>query len=816
MYSIDTIGNILRGSFLTEAASTPISHLVYDSRAIPFPPSSLFFALRTAHQDGHKYIPDAYHKGVRCFVVDHAIPFNELPDATILHVPDTLRALQQLARYHREQFSIPVIGITGSNGKTVVKEWLYQLLHEDHSIVRSPKSFNSQIGVPLSVWQVDTQHTLGIFEAGISQPGEMEHLASVIQPTIGIITNLGEAHDEGFLSPGHKLQEKLKLFDTASLVIGPEDLLKEALPGKEHFTWGLSASATLRILRAVKSGSGTTITAYYKGIEQEITIPFRDEASVQNAITCWCVLLHLGLDAGTIKERFLALHPVDMRLQLVKGINNCTLINDSYSADLTSLHIALAFTAQQQTAQLHTVILSDFAESGKKDEELYQQIAQGLVHHHVEKVIAIGTSISTYLPRYLPPGVRVRTYPTTEDFIKHFTTSAFQNETVLVKGARRFQFEQVVQLLQTKVHQTFLEINLNAVAHNLKQYQKLLKPGTRVMAMVKAFAYGSGGAEIASILQYNNTAYLGVAYVDEGIELRRGGITLPIMVMNADEHAFPSLIEHNLQPVIYSMHLLRLFEQYLDDQGLSNYPVHIELETGMNRLGFAAEDVPALGTHLKASPYIKVESVFSHLAASEDPAHDPYTAQQAAIFQQSVSMLGNVLPYPFLKHIANSAAIIRHPHLQFDMVRLGIGLYGVEIATEKLDLLPVATLRATIAQLKHLHAGDTVSYNRRGIVKEDSLIATVRIGYADGYSRRLGNAVGRMWVNGHLAPVIGTVCMDMTMIDVTGIPGVREGDEVIVFGGPLPVEQVAEWAGTIPYEIMTGVSARVKRVYFQE
>lgn len=816
MYSIDTIGNILRGSFLTEAASTPISHLVYDSRAIPFPPSSLFFALRTAHQDGHKYIPDAYHKGVRCFVVDHAIPFNELPDATILHVPDTLRALQQLARYHREQFSIPVIGITGSNGKTVVKEWLYQLLHEDHSIVRSPKSFNSQIGVPLSVWQVDTQHTLGIFEAGISQPGEMEHLASVIQPTIGILTNLGEAHDEGFLSPGHKLQEKLKLFDTASLVIGPEDLLKEALPGKEHFTWGLSASATLRILRAVKSGSGTTITAYYKGIEQEITIPFRDEASVQNAITCWCVLLHLGLDAGTIKERFLALHPVDMRLQLVKGINNCTLINDSYSADLTSLHIALAFTAQQQTAQLHTVILSDFAESGKKDEELYQQIAQGLVHHHVEKVIAIGTSISTYLPRYLPPGVRVRTYPTTEDFIKHFTTSAFQNETVLVKGARRFQFEQVVQLLQTKVHQTFLEINLNAVAHNLKQYQKLLKPGTRVMAMVKAFAYGSGGAEIASILQYNNTAYLGVAYVDEGIELRRGGITLPIMVMNADEHAFPSLIEHNLQPVIYSMHLLRLFEQYLDDQGLSNYPVHIELETGMNRLGFAAEDVPALGTHLKASPYIKVESVFSHLAASEDPAHDPYTAQQAAIFQQSVSMLGNVLPYPFLKHIANSAAIIRHPHLQFDMVRLGIGLYGVEIATEKLDLLPVATLRATIAQLKHLHAGDTVSYNRRGIVKEDSLIATVRIGYADGYSRRLGNAVGRMWVNGHLAPVIGTVCMDMTMIDVTGIPGVREGDEVIVFGGPLPVEQVAEWAGTIPYEIMTGVSARVKRVYFQE
>lgn len=816
MYTIEQIGAIVGGSFLAKAEPVSIAHLVYDSRAIAFPADSLFFALRTAHQDGHKFIGDAYSKGVRHFVVDRVVPTEEYPGATFLQVPDTLHALQHLARYHRVQFHLPVIGITGSNGKTIVKEWLYHLLNEEYSIVRSPKSYNSQVGVPLSVWQIGDRHTLGIFEAGISQPGEMQRLASIIQPTIGVLTNIGEAHDEGFLSHGHKLQEKLRLFETAGIVIGPEDLLKKGPLPKKIFSWGNSGSATLQVIRTEKSAESTTLTALYKGEQQRITIPFTDEASIQNAFTCWCVLLHLGIAPEVTAVRFTSLHPVDMRLQLVKGINNCTLVNDSYSADLTSLGIALSFMAQQQAAQQHTAILSDFAESGKSADELYRQIGEGLRHHHVEKVIAIGSGISSHLPRYLAPGVRLQTYPTTDDFIRSFKSSAFQNETILVKGARRFQFERIVQLLQTKVHQTFLEINLNAVARNLKQYQGLLHPGTRVMAMVKAFAYGSGGAEIASVLQYNNAAYLGVAYADEGIDLRRGGITLPIMVMNADEASFPSLIEHNLQPVIYSHHLLQLFEQYLDEQGLTSYPVHIELETGMNRLGFQAAEIDALCRHLKRMPYIKVESVFSHLAASEDPVQDEYTAQQAAIFRQSVSQLEAALPYRFLKHIANSAAIIRHPHLQMDMVRLGIGLYGVEIATDKLDLEPVATLRATIAQLKRLHPGETVSYNRRGIVKEESLIATVRIGYADGYSRRLGSGVGKMWVAGHMAPVIGTVCMDMTMIDVTGIPNVQEGDEVIIFGPQLPVEQVAEWAGTIPYEIMTGVSGRVKRVYFQE
>lgn len=816
MYAIATICKVINGRLFGGDTGASIAHLVYDSRSVAFPQASLFFALHSAHQDGHRYLKDAHQKGIRHFVVDREDHTQDLPEAAVILVPDTLVALQQLAQYHRGRFHLPVIGITGSNGKTIVKEWLYQLLHDHYQIVRSPKSYNSQIGVPLSVWQIGPQHTLGIFEAGISQPGEMQRLAPIIEPTIGILTNIGAAHDEGFTSHEQKLQEKITLFNTAGLVIGPEEWVARASLPQACFTWGASPNATLQVMHTAATASTTTITARYKGKEQVLDIPFTDEASVQNALTCWCVLLHLGLEEAAIRERFAALHPVDMRLQLVRGINNCTLINDSYSADLTSLNIALNFIARQQTAQKHTAILSDFAESGKTHEQLYQQIAEGLQHHGIEKVVAIGSHITKYLPHYLPPGIAIYAYSDTDDFAQHFKTSAFQSETVLIKGARRFQFERVVQLLETKVHQTLLEINLNAIAHNLKQYQSLLRPPTKVMAMVKAFAYGSGSAEIASILQYHNVAYLGVAYADEGIELRRGGITLPIMVMNADEHAFQFLVEHNLQPVIYSFPLLLAFEAYLDEQGLTNFPVHLEVETGMNRLGFAAADIPRLAEHLRQTSLIKVESVFSHLAASEDPAQDPFTNSQAAILQKAVTELEGALSYPFLKHISNSAAILRHPHLQMDMVRLGIGLYGVEIATDQLDLVPVATLRATIAQLKHLGAGDTVSYNRRGVVREAATIATVRIGYADGYSRRLGHGVGKMWVQGRPAPTVGTVCMDMTMIDVTGIPGVREGDEVIVFGSQPTVQQVAEWQGTIPYEVMTSVSQRVKRVYFQE
>lgn len=826
MYTIESIAHLVQGTFLQKGIDATIEHLLYDSRTVTFPAASLFFALHSQRQDGHQYIQDAYQKGVRCFVVDRQVPVEALAGATVVQVPDTLKALQQLAAHHRKQFTIPVIGITGSNGKTVVKEWLYQLLQQDYKIARSPKSYNSQIGVPLSVWQLKPEHTLALFEAGISHPGEMPALAGIIQPTIGVLTNIGEAHSENFRSLEQKAEEKAALFAAAATVIYSADdgiadkvLRKEAhaaAGGPVFFAWGQAPHAQLRITGKKVSAGITTIDAIYNNAALQLHIPFIDEAYVQNALTCSSVLLYLGYAAATINERLRGLHAVDMRLQLKHGVNNCVIINDSYSADLTSLHIALHFMAQQHAALKRTVILSDFMESGQEEPALYHTIAAALVQQQVGKVVAIGEKISRSIAAHLPAAIELQSFLSTDEFLAQVKTSSFQNETILVKGARRFEFERIVQLLEVKVHQTRLEINLNALTHNLKQYQQLLQPSTKIMVMVKAFAYGSGTAEIASVLQFNKVDYLGVAYADEGIALRKGGISLPIMVMNADEASFYSITEYNLQPVIYSFEILKQFEQHISKVGLQNYPVHLEVETGMNRLGFALRDIEGLGHYLKGTTCLAVESLFSHLAASEDPAQDAFTQQQAALFQQAAGILEKALPYSFLKHIANSAAIVRHPSLQWDMVRLGIGIYGVEIATERLDLMPVATLRTTIAQLKQLAPGESVSYNRRSVVAEPSVIATVRIGYADGYERRLGNGVGQMWVNGQLVPVIGTVCMDMTMLNVTQVPSVKVGDEVVVFGKELPIQQLAQWAGTIPYEIMTGISQRVKRVYFQE
>ena len=794
-----------------------ILHLAYDSRKIQSAENTLFFALKTAHADGHQFIESAYKKGVRNFVIAQEIDVTPLSNANIILVENTLAALQKLAAYHRSRYSIPIIGITGSNGKTIVKEWLYQLLHLDHHIVRSPRSYNSQLGVPLSVWQINAQHTLGIFEAGISEVDEMKNLEQIIKPTIGVLTNIGEAHDAGFNSFEQKKEEKLKLFADSNVVIGPYQLLEKS-GLRNIFTWGSAVEARLQLLTIERSTVNARQTVVFAKLDHQKTIlniPFSDEASIQNAVSCACVLVYLGYDIASINERLTKLHAIDMRLHFMHGINNCAIINDSYSADLTSFHIALAFLQQQNTGQPRKVILSDFIESGKSDEELYDTIASDLKQNKVSGVVAVGEKISAYLPQYIDEGITIQSYPDTDSFLKNFRSSAFQNETILIKGARKFEFERIAKLFEQKVHQTLLEINLNAIAHNLKEYRRLLRRSTRIMAMVKAFAYGSGGAEIASILQFNNVSYLGVAYVDEGVELRKAGIILPIMVMNADESSFNAMIDYNLEPVIFSFHLLQQFNEYIKDQALPSYPVHIEIETGMNRLGFLAAEMENLGEYLSQSS-LKIVSVFSHLASSEDPTQDTYTIEQASRFESAVSALKKNISYSFLKHIANSAAIVRHPQLQMDMVRLGIGLYGVEIETHALQLQPVATLRSTIAQIKKLKAGETVSYNRRGIIKTDSMIATVRIGYADGYSRRFGNGTGKMLINGKLVPVVGTVCMDMTMVDVTAIPDLKEGDEVIVFGKELPVQKMASWIDTIPYEIMTSVSQRVKRVYFQE
>lgn len=794
-YTIHHIAQIIKADAVIVHDSV-IENLLLDSRKVFAPASSLFFALRGPRRDGHQFIADLFKRGVMNFVVDRQMEIRDYPEANFLKVHDSLEALQLLAAHHRRQFSIPVIGITGSNGKTIVKEWLYQLLHQDYTIVRSPKSYNSQIGVPLSVWQMNKQHTLAIFEAGISRPGEMEKLQKIIQPTIGVLTNIGEAHSEGFSSLQEKETDKRKLFKNAVL---PEQLLVKEIKRQNEYT---------------------IITTGSAGQEYRLQIPFTDDASVLNAISCWQVMLHLGYRQEVVQERMLLLTPVNMRLELKKGINHCSIINDSYSADISSLEIALNFLDQQAGVSKRTVILSDFLQSSIADDLLYRQVIESLVKHKVNRLIGIGDKITTQLNANFSNGhndIDFVLFRTTDEFIHQFRSSHFKEEVILVKGARVFAFEKIVQLLELKVHQTVLEINLSAIVHNLKEYQRLLKPSTKIMAMVKAFAYGSGGAEIAGILQYHKVDYLGVAYADEGVELRKAGIVLPIMVMNPEENAFDAIVEYNLQPEIYSFELLQSFDLFLQQEGLQQYPVHLEIETGMNRLGFAAGDTEKLADYLLSCPSFRVETVFSHLAASEEKANDDFTLTQYSVFNKATTKLEGKLGYSFIKHIANSAAAVRHPDLQLDMVRLGIGLYGIDSAVSgSLNLQTVATLKSTVAQLKYLKKGDSVSYNRKGKVQKDALIATVRIGYADGFPRRLGNGIGKVMVRGRMVPVIGTVCMDMFMADVTDVPAVIEGDDVIIFGEPLPVQSVAEWAGTIPYEIMTGVSQRVKRVYFEE
>jgi Alr-MurF fusion protein len=850
-YAIAHIAGIVQGEFLQRRPGgheDEIEHLLVDSRRLIFPETTLFFALKGPGRDGQLFLEDLYKRGVRHFVVHSAAasPFTAspavgFPEANIILVKDTLAALQQLAAYHRRQFTIPVIGITGSNGKTIVKEWLNQLLEDKFHIARSPRSYNSQTGVPLSVWQLQPEHELGIFEAGISRPGEMPKLEAIIHPTIGVFTNIGEAHSEGFDNRMSKAAEKLQLFTGADVLVYCNDQPEtdEAVnswvtdrAGKEtplRFAWGRGIGAAVSIASIEKQDGWTTIRGHYPGQGLSFSIPFTDDASIENILHCVCVMLCLGLPFEAIPGKLEGLSAIAMRLELKNGINHCSIINDSYSADLNSLSIALDFLSQQQQHARRTVILSDILESGRAEQDLYKQVALALRQKKIDRLVGIGGKISAHASEFtaLFRGETVF-YPSVEQFRKDIHRLHFRDETILIKGARIFEFEQIDHLLSGQIHQTVLEIDLNAMAHNLRQYRQLLQPGTKVMAMVKAFAYGSGSYEIANLLQFHQVDYLGVAYADEGVALRKSGIGMPIMVMNAEDSSFDLLVQYNLEPVIYSFPLLHAFAASLKEQGILQFPVHIELETGMNRLGFPIKNTDELEKALAGAPF-KVQSVFSHLAASEEPGQDDFTFRQAALFLETAKRLRSTLGYPFLQHIANTAAITRHPHLQLDMVRLGIGLYGIDSAQDRphpanpahsphslTDLQEVSTLKSTIAQIKHLEKGDTIGYSRLGIAAPGETIATIRIGYADGYPRSLGNGAGKMWIRGRLAPVTGSVCMDMTMIDITGIPDVKEGDEVTVFGKELSVSQLAQWAKTIPYEILTGVSQRVRRVYFEE
>lgn len=822
IYTAKDIAAILSANATLINANAVIEHLVTDSRRISFPAISLFFALQTARRDGHAFVQEVYERGVRSFVVRDGFDVKNFPDVNFIFVEDTLNALQRLAAYHRSKFNYPVIGITGSNGKTIVKEWLYQLLNTDFNIVRSPRSYNSQVGVPLSVWQMSQENNLAIFEAGISTKGEMEKLEKIIQPTIGVLTNIGEAHQENFRNYAEKFSEKLKLFKNCKTLIAREKDFAAQISFAKYIgvsldvlTWGTSTNNSFIVSTVSKKANTTSLTLNHKDISLNLFIPFTDDASIENAITCSCVLLILNIKKEEIEKRMLQLQPIDMRLQLIHGINNCVVINDSYSFDINSLSIGLDFLLQQQQHTQKTVIISDMP--SLQSENSYIDVAKMLHAKNIERVITIGKQWLQYQQQLKNKIAVTQHYNNTDSFIQHFSANHFRNEAILLKGARIFEFEKIVALLEKKVHQTVMEVNLNAIVHNLNEYKSRLQSGVKIMAMVKAFAYGSGSAEVASLLQFHKIDYLAVAYADEGVELRKAGIHLPIMVMNVDDAAFEAIIENNLEPELFSFNIFNAFLNFLQKNGLQKYPVHLKIDTGMHRLGFEEKDLPALLPLLKNNPYIVVQSAFSHLAASEDANEDAFTTQQSQLFESCCTKIKEALGYSFIMHISNSAAIFRRTELQYNMVRLGIGLYGVDSSNEhQLSLQTVATLKTTIAQLRNVAAGETVGYNRLGKVERNSVIATIRIGYADGFRRSLGYGNGKVFIHGKEAPVIGTVAMDMTMIDVTGIPDIHEGDEVEIFGKNITVLQLAKWCNTIPYEILTGINQRVKRIYIEE
>lgn len=810
-----------------------IEHLLTDSRKISDETHSLFFAIPTKHNTGCRYVDELYQRGVRNFVVpndvneSYRVLFQHCSEANFWYVKNVVWALQQIAAGHRRQFQIPVVGITGSNGKTVVKDWIVQMLSGTCKTVSSPRSYNSQIGVPLSVWQMDEADELAVFEAGISEAGEMEALRNVIDPTIGIFTNIGQAHDENFLTREQKIAEKLQLFTHCEALIYCTDHKeihsvlseKESFRDVHRYTWGRGAENDVQLLDIVPSPHTTTLTICHAGKECNIAIPFSDRASVENALHCITLMFYLGLDSADIARRCLALTSVAMRLEMNEAINDCLLINDSYSLDLNSLSIALDYILHERQYASKTLIMSDILQSGLSEQDLYAQASALIAQHGITRFIGIGSALirnKALFERYNPTF-----YATTEDFIRQHNFDDFRNATILLKGARLFHFEDIARLLQRKSHQTIMEVNLDNLISNLNYYRSLLRPTTKLMAMVKASSYGAGKVEVASALQYNHVDYLTVAYTDEGVDLRRNGIMVPIMVMNPEEESFDDIIRYDLEPDIYSFRIFEAFSnavRMLGQDGVKKMPVHVEFDTGMHRLGFSGNDIQQIVERFSdPSCVLRMKSIFSHLACSEDAEMDDFTHLQIDRF---VAWSGEVKQQmgdsSILCHILNSSGITRFTDYQFDMVRLGIGLYGIAPEpTVQSHLKPVSRLITRISQLKAIPKGDSVGYNRRWVAQRDSKIAIISIGYADGLNRHLGYENGRVLVKGKLVPIIGSICMDMCFLDVTDVD-CKEGEEVVIFGDAELLQQISSAAETIPYEILTSVSPRVKRIYYQE
>ena len=822
MYTIEKITTLI-GARRVGESEAQIGWLLTDSRSLCFPEATLFFALSSARNDGHRYVGDLYRRGVRNFVVSH-LPqsINDYPDANFLVVMSPLEALQRLAERHRDEFDIPVVGLTGSNGKTMVKEWLYQLLSPSMVVTRSPRSYNSQIGVPLSVWLLDTQSEVALFEAGISQPGEMAALSDIIQPTIGVFTSLGDAHQENFRSLEEKCMEKLQLmlhaatvvYDTDDQVVG-RCLRKSGYAG-EKLGWSLTdPRAAFFVERQESDANGVTVTYRFRDAAGSYHLPFIDEASVKCSYACAVVALHLGIDAEQLDERMRLLEPVAMRLEVKEGQRGCTLINDSYNSDVNALDIALDFMARRPDSKgrRHTLILSDICQSGDNPEALYHKVSELAVKRGVDKLIGVGQTISSQAA-----AIEVKEKYFFNDVTQLIGSKVFaslHDEVILIKGARPFGFDQLTELLEQKVHETILEVNLGAVVENLNYYRSFLKPTTKMVCMVKADAYGAGAVEVAKTLQDHRVDYLAVAVADEGVTLRKAGITSNIIIMNPEMTAFKTMFDYDLEPEVYNFRLLEALVKAAEKQGITGWPIHVKLDTGMHRLGFDPEkDIDSLVHRLKHQTALIPRSVFSHFVGADSDDFDEFSAKQFECFERGSKALQAAFDHKILRHIDNSAGILHFPERQLDMCRLGIGLYGIDSRDNHI-LHTVSTLKTTILQLREVKKEDTVGYSRKGILLRDSRIAAIPIGYADGLNRHLGNGHCYCLVNGKKAPYVGNICMDVAMIDVTDIP-CQEGDMVEIFGEQLPVTVLSDALDTIPYEVLTGLSSRVKKIYYQD
>ena len=823
-YTIEKITTLI-GARRYGNADANIGFLLTDSRSLCFPEETLFFALKTERHDGHAYIPELYRRGVRNFVVT-GMPegyADGYPEANFLKVTDARKALQRLAERHRDEFNVPVVGITGSNGKTVVKEWLYQLLSPYKYVTRSPRSYNSQTGVPLSVWLMNEQTEVGIFEAGISQPGEMQALRDIIQPTIAVLTNIGAAHQENFASKEEKCREKTVLFhDAETIVYNADDELirrtvaESAYKGEPLYYSMTDKKAPVFIADVTKGDTSTTVTYVYRqGYEEKYTIPFIDDASVANSITCAVVALKLGLSAGELAGGMLRLEPVAMRMEVKQGRHGCTLINDSYNSDVNSLDIALDFMNRRPDHQgrRRTLILSDIFQSGETAADLYREVGSLVKKRGVQKFIGIGPELSQH-SRAIPVAEKFF-FSSVDAFLRSEVFRSMRDEVILIKGARAFGFDRITDLMVQKVHETVLEVNLGALVENLNYYRSFMKPETKLVCMIKADAYGAGSVEIAKTLQDHRVDYLAVAVADEGATLRRNGITANIMIMNPEMTAFKTMFDYDLEPEVYSFRLLDALIKAAEKEGITDYPVHIKIDTGMHRLGFdPLHDMDALINRLKHQSAVIPRSVFSHFVGSDSDSFDDFSAHQFELFDKASKQLQAAFKHKILRHIDNSAGIEHFPNRQLDMCRLGLGLYGIDSRNNEI-IHTVSTLKTTILQLRRVPAGDTVGYSRKGTIDHDSVIAAIPIGYADGLNRHLGNRRGYCLVNGKRAGYVGNICMDVAMIDVTGID-CKEGDTVEIFGEHLPVTVLSDILDTIPYEVLTCISNRVKRVYFQD